>query len=277
MSDDRQNSEIRSQFEVLAGQPDANVRLDHGALLIAAETDAPFDISQSLAELDALAERFEHDAGTTMGISVSSLVDFIHRENGFSGNVRNYYAPENSYLNRVIDSHYGIPITLAIIHLSLGQRLGIPVSGISFPGHFLVRYGEDKPLYVDPFSGRFLSETDCATLLQQIAGSRAKIQPKHLEPAANKAILVRILDNLKQIFWRSKAWDESERCIERQLLLRPDQGEYTVQLGAVYEMQGKVSLARHTYTALLRETEDDQIKSLASKRLLSLESSPTIH
>ncbi len=89
---------------------------------------------------------------------------------------------------------------------------------------------------------------------------------------------MRVLDNLKQIFWRTKDWDNSELCIERQLLLRPEQGEYTIQLGAIYEMQGRTSLARHTYTNVLQESEDDQVKSLASKRLLALESSsPTIH
>ncbi len=271
--------EIRKQFIELAARNDEDIRLDYGALLIAAETDEPFDLEASLATLDQLAERFEREKATSLGISVSSLVDFIHKEESFSGNVRSYYAPENSYLNRVIDSRYGIPITLAIIHIALGQRLDIPVRGISFPGHFLVRYGgDDKPLYVDPFSGRFLSETDCATLLRQIAGSRAKIQPQHLAPASNKSILVRVLDNLKQIFWRTKDWDNSELCIERQLLLRPEQGEYTIQLGAIYEMQGRTSLARHTYTNVLQESEDDQVKSLASKRLLALESSsPTIH
>ncbi len=272
--------DIRRQFEEVAARADDDVRLDEAALLIAAETDEPFDPEDSLQALDALAERFERvfDSTTTLGVSVSSLVDFLHREEGFTGNVKNYYAPENSYLNRVISSRYGIPITLALVHLAVGQRLDLPVSGINFPGHFLVRYGEDKPLYVDPFSGRFLSETDCATLLRQIAGRRARMEPHHLQPAPNKVILVRVLDNLKQLFWRNKAWEESELCIERQLLLLPEQDEYSIQLGAVYEMQGRTVLARHTYTTLLQGSDDDQIRNMASQRLLALEAtSPTIH
>ncbi len=275
-----QKEEVRAQFGALAVQKDEDIALDYAALLIAAETDDAFDLDAYLVTLDQLANKFEQvfDATTSLGVSVSSLNDFIHREEGFSGNVKHYYAPENSYLNRVIDSRYGIPITLAIIHIALGARLKLPVHGVNFPGHFLVRYGDDRPLFVDPFTGRFLSETDCATLLRQVAGSRTRMQPHYLESAGNKAILIRVLDNLKQIFWRSKSWDESESCIERQLLLRPEQEEFTIQLGAIYEMQGKVSLARDTYTQALQASEDDQIKNMASKRLLALEGSPpTIH
>ncbi|MEX0942275.1 MAG: transglutaminase-like domain-containing protein [Pseudomonadales bacterium] len=271
---------IRERFAATASLPDDEIRLDEAALLIAAETDTSVDIDEYLAKLDAMAERYEKifDSTTPLGVSISSVNDFIHKEEGFTGNVRNYYAPENSYLNRVIDSRYGIPITLALIHINIGLRLDLPVSGINFPGHFLVKYGTGRHLIIDPFTGRFLSETDCATLLRQIAGARAKIQPHYFEAADNKAILLRMLDNLKQIFWRNKEWDESERCIERQLLLSPGQGEFNVQLGAVYEMQGKVILAQHTYANVLQASEDDQLKSLASKRLLALgTSSTTIH
>jgi regulator of sirC expression with transglutaminase-like and TPR domain len=272
--------DIRARFSELAALPDDEIRLDEAALLIAAETDEDVDTGNYLKELNQIASRFENafDRTTSLGVSVSSLNDFIHKEEGFTGNVRTYYSPENSYLNRVIDTRYGIPISLALIHIAIGARLDVPVGGINFPGHFLVRYGTDKHLIVDPFTGRFLSEADCGTLLKQIAGPRARIQPHYFELADNKAILLRILDNLKQIFWRNQSWDESEKCIERQLLLRPDQDEFSVQLGAVYEMQGRVVLARHTYTNVLQACEDDQLKTLASKRLLALETStPTVH
>ena len=273
-------AETRERFAATASLPDADIRLDEAALLIAAEFNDALRIEHYLTRLDRLAERFEksHDGTTALGISVSSLNDYIHKEEGFTGNVRSYHSPENSYLNRVIDTRYGIPITLALIHIAIGQRLGLPVSGINFPGHSLVKYGVDRHLIVDPFSGRFLSEPDCATLLKQIAGPRAIIQPHYFETADNKSILLRILDNLKQIFWRNKEWDKTMSCIERQLLLLPGQNEFSVQLGAVYEMQGKVQLAQHTYTTVLQISDDEQIRNLASQRLLALRtSSPTIH
>ena len=103
----------------------------------------------------------------------------------------------------MLETRTGIPITLALVHIALGSRLNIPVAGINFPGHFLVKYG-DKPneLIVDPFSGRILSEPDCGTLLKQLAGPNAVLKPHYLEIARNKDILIRVLDNLKKIFWQ---------------------------------------------------------------------------
>ncbi|MFT6519730.1 MAG: regulator of sirC expression with transglutaminase-like and TPR domain, partial [Candidatus Azotimanducaceae bacterium] len=194
------------------------------------------------------------------------------------GNIKDYYEPRNSFLNHVINTHQGIPITLALIHLCLGSRLQIPVHGISFPGHFLVRYGHDQGVIVDPFSGRILSQTDCSTLLKQIAGPRAVIQADYFDTASNKSILIRILDNLKQIHWRNQDWEHSKACIERQLLLIPEQQEFNIQLGAIYERQGQLSMAQHTYTQVLEASQDQEIKSLASQRLLAMGTAkPIIH
>ena len=269
----------RARFIDIAESSDEDIQLDEAALVIAAETDEDVDIDTSLEQLNGMARQFEsHFIGDiSFGIPVSRLIDFIHDEQGFSGNVRDYYDPGNSYLNRVIEHKVGIPITLAIIHISLGQRLDIPVSGVNFPGHFLVKYGDENRLLIDPFSGRILSEPDCGTLLKQIAGPKATLRPHYFDTASNKDIMIRILDNLKQIFWRKKHWEESRKCIERQQLLRPKEDEYAVQLGAVFEMQGNLNLAQLTYANVVQESEDQQARELASKRLLALGSNPTVH
>ena len=178
----------------------------------------------------------------------------------------------------MIDFRHGIPISLALIHIALGARLGLSVKGINFPGHFLIRYGADTHVIVDPFSGRMLSKPDCSNLLKQIAGPKAVLQNDYFDVASNKSILIRMLDNLKQIFWRKKHWNQSKSCIDRQLLLLPDRAEFNVQLGAVHEMQGNVGLAQHTYLCVLQDTKDEQLRNLASKRLLALETkATTIH
>jgi regulator of sirC expression with transglutaminase-like and TPR domain len=271
------DKQTRTRFAALAALPDDEIRLDEAALLIAAETDDDIDPSLYLKALDLLAKKFEknQDARSDLGISVNSLIDFIHVEEGFSGNIKNYYDPGNSYLNRVIDSRHGIPITLALVHIALGSRLGISVKGINFPGHFLVRYGTEKQVIVDPFAGRILSKPDCSNLLKQIAGPKAVMQDDYFEPASNKDVLIRILDNLKQIFWRNKSWDESKACIDRQLLLLPNRVEFSVQLGAVHEMQGNTALAKLTYLGVLQDSQDENLRGVAGKRLLALEPKPT--
>jgi regulator of sirC expression with transglutaminase-like and TPR domain len=270
---------IRARFIAIAESADKDILLDEAALVIAAETEEDVDVDTSIEQLNQMARQFEsHFIGDiSFGIPVSRLVDYIHEELKFSGNVRDYYDPSNSYLNRVIEHKVGIPITLAIIHIALGQRLDIPVSGVNFPGHFLVKYGDENRLLIDPFSGRILSEPDCGTLLKQIAGPKANLRPHYFDTASNKDILIRILDNLKQIFWRKKHWEESRKCIERQQLLRPKEDEYAVQLGAVFEMQGNLGLAQLTYANVVQESEDQKARELASKRLLALGSNPTVH
>ncbi|MDA0788914.1 MAG: transglutaminase-like domain-containing protein [Proteobacteria bacterium] len=271
------NEEARERFAQIASLPDEDIHLDEAALLIAAETRSQLDVGHYLTLLNNLADKFEStQAGNVpLGVSVNGLIEFIHISEGFSGNVRDYYDPDNSYLNRVLDTRNGIPITLALLHISLGARLDIAVKGIAFPGHFLVSYGSDQNVIVDPFSGRILSRPDCATLLKQLAGPRAVLQDEYFATAGNKDILIRILDNLKQIFWQKKAWDESKACIDRQLLLLPGRPEFNIQLGAVYEMQGNVSLAQHTYTQVLQHSDDDKLRQVVSQRLLALETRGT--
>lgn len=272
--------EIRARFEVIAATPDCDIKLDEAALIIAAETQPSLDVNACLKNLDVLANNFEASSNqnTQFGVSVNGLIDYIHNELGFSGNVRDYYDPSNSYLNRVLEHKVGIPITLAIVHLALGERLNIPVAGINFPGHFLVKYGDAKGQYVDPFTGRILSEPDCATLLKQIAGPRAVLESGYFEIARAHDIMVRILDNLKQIFWRNKQWLESRKCIERQMILRPTAEEYTIQLGALHEMQGEYTLASSLYSSVLSHSQNENIKEIASKRLIAMAgTNTTVH
>jgi regulator of sirC expression with transglutaminase-like and TPR domain len=271
---------IRSRFQQIAALPDDDIALDEAALLIAAEADNDVSVEHYLDQLDQLAIRFRQDDrfNTKFGIPVTALVNFIHNDLGFSGNITDYYDPTNSYLSRVIDFKVGIPISLALVHIAIGARLDIPVAGISFPGHFLVQYGGISGAIVDPFSGRELSRTDCQNLLRQNAGARATLKDEYFTPASPRDILIRMLDNLKQIFWRQKLWDESKACIDRQLMLLPDRDEFNVQLGAVYEMQGNTGLAQHIYTQVLQGNTDQQLVDLASKRLLALGSaSKTVH
>ena len=125
------------------------------------------------------------------------MISFFYKETGFAGNKSNYYDPANSYLNKVIDNRVGIPISLAILQMSIGAKLDIAVEGIGFPGHFLVRYKEDGGSLVDPFFGRELSTHDCKILLRQISGGRLELDNTHLRVATKREILVRLIDNLK--------------------------------------------------------------------------------
>lgn len=270
--------EHRENFAQIVSLPDKEIDLIEAALLIAAENEDISNTDRYRNLIRKLANRYEenYNLGIPLEWCVSRLTGFIHEEEGFGGNVRDYYAPENSYLNRVLDTRQGIPITLALIHIGIGRELDLAVGGINFPGHFLVRYGKTTPLIVDPFSGRILSETDCNNLLKQVSGGKIDPQDSHFDFSPNKKILSRILDNLKQIFWRDQLWNETQSCIDRQLLINPESNELTLQLGAIYELQGDATLAKKTYLSVLEKSKDQEITEIASNRILALLPTPTI-
>ena len=270
--------EAKERLSEIASLQDEDIILDEAALIIAAEMQDDVDIPYYLSLMANLADKFERTRDAASSISVNSVLEFIHDTEDFAGNTPDYYDPENSYLNRVIDTKQGIPISLALIHISLGTSLGIPVHGINFPKHFLVSYGSDNPIIVDPFAGRILSKPDCATLLKQIFGGKVSLREEFFAPATSRDILIRLLNNLKEIFWRKKSWRETKTCIELQLLLLPNDAGCNVQLGAVYEMQGNVHLAKYTYTEVLQASDDEDMRQTAVQRLLALESkAKTLH
>jgi regulator of sirC expression with transglutaminase-like and TPR domain len=128
----------------------------------------------------------------------------------FIGNEADYYNPENSYLNRVIDRRTGNPISLCLVYLCLARRLNIPVAGIAMPGHFICRFQTSTDtVYIDAFNhGRFLSKADCIRYLQQ---SNFGAQEGFLSPASPRRLLLRICSNLHQIYNQLKLKDEAAR------------------------------------------------------------------
>ena len=169
-----------------------------------------FEGAKELAEesLDLLAERVGDrlSGETAPAIVLQELCRVLFREEGFRGNADAYYDPRNSFLNDVLDRRLGIPITLGIVVLEVGRRAGLPLSGINFPGHFLVRYdGEVARLLVDPFDGgRVRWEDEGQELLDRVYGGMVRMRDEFLRPASRADILARVLTNLKGIYLNAR-------------------------------------------------------------------------
>ena len=262
----------------IALMEEAILPLAEAALLLAIEIGEDASIQQYLNRIDSLAEDFNLYRQSVPEITgAKAMISFFYKETGFAGNKSNYFDPANSYLNKVIDNRVGIPISLAILQMSIGARLDIPVEGIGFPGHFLVRYKEDGGSLVDPFFGRELSTNDCKTLLKQISGGRLELDNTHLRVATKREILVRLIDNLKSIFWRKKEWKQCQRCIENQILLSPKKSQFELQLGAIFEMRGAQTKAERKYKEIITDQDfSEDIRSIAIKRLSSFVQQPTV-
>jgi regulator of sirC expression with transglutaminase-like and TPR domain len=168
----------------------------------------------------------------------------LFEEEGFRGNAEAYYDPRNSFLNDVLDRRLGIPITLGIVALEVGWRLGIPLSGINFPGHFLIRYeGQVARLLVDPFDGgRVRWEDEAQDLLDRVYGGMVRMRKEFLRSATRTEILARVLTNLKGIYLNARDDARALAAVERILLLRPgavvelrDRGLLLARIGRTHE------------------------------------------
>ena len=155
----------------------------------------------------ALLDSFTEDARERLGADTNSqrilgvLNHYLFDELGFKGNEANYYDPDNSYFSRVLDRRTGNPISLCLVYLLVGRRLGLPLTGIGLPGHFLCRYqSSSTELYVDAFNGgKLLAKADC---VQYLLRGHYNVRDEYLAPMSPRRMLLRVCGNLHQIYLR---------------------------------------------------------------------------
>jgi len=232
-------------FEALAlalRQGEEDPDLARAALTLAAEF-GPVDEAFALAELDALAEATPEAARRGSGAErLGALLDWLSRERGFRGNETEYADPANSDLAQVLRRRTGLPITLAIVVIEVGARIGLPLAGVSFPGHFLVRTLDATPAIGDAFHGR-LVDVDELRLRLRTAGQETRLDPELFAAARTRDILLRMLNNLKHVFTGSRSWLLASGCCDRMLLLAPHLLTERRDRGLLYERAGADHLA----------------------------------
>ena len=188
---------LKKEFQQCCRVERDNIDLENGAFLIAKSAYPTLEVAHYIQIIEKLAEevRPRLNPTETPVQRIQLFNQYLFKEMGFRGNHTNYYDPENSFLNRVIDRRMGIPISLSVLYLLLGLRLGLPVKGVGMPGHFLVKVDRPPPLvFVDCFNGGvLLQESDCKKILTD---SGFGFDPWYLEPSPNALILERMLRNL---------------------------------------------------------------------------------
>ena len=153
-----------ADFTAAVTRADGDIPLARAALLIAAAEQPALDVDRQLARLDDLAEAAApRGDGHDELRRLHRLREFLFEERGFAGDRSDYFDPRNSYLNHVLDRRLGIPITLSLVLIEVGRRLGLEMEGVGLPGHFItgIRIGGDHVL-LDPFNrGALLTVETC--------------------------------------------------------------------------------------------------------------------
>lgn len=193
----------RVDFETYAAQPDDELDLLEGALLIAGDAHPGLDHDAVLAELDALAAPLCRRGLADLPVAAQArvLADHLFVGVGFHGNDADYYDPRNSFLDEVIARRTGIPISLSVVYVAVARRAGVMASPVGFPGHFLVRIDDpERRLVVDPFhGGGALDEVALAELLRR-SGSKLRYSSELIAPTPVRQVVARMLMNLRGIY-----------------------------------------------------------------------------
>jgi regulator of sirC expression with transglutaminase-like and TPR domain len=152
-----------------------------------------------LDHLDKLAEAASLLPASDAVSQVRALSQVIYEDFGYAGDTRTYDDMQNASLIRVIDRKKGLPVALGILHMSIAYRLDWSIVGLSFPSHFLLRVeAGGERLSIDPFDdGQILGAADMRRLLKNMLGPDAELTAEHYQPVSDRAVLLRLQNNIK--------------------------------------------------------------------------------
>ncbi len=271
---DTAQKRVIQAFEALIAGEDSEIDLAQAALLIASIEYHNLDMAQSLSQLDVLARRVRTSLALADPKQIPHLPDdikpltiidalnkILFEDEGFQGNRDDYYNPDNSFLNKVLEQHSGNPITLSLLYIEVGKRVGIQIEGIGFPYHFMVRHQWNEGIiYIDPFAGgTLLNEQECEERLNQIAQHRVRLHAQWFEPITHRNMLLRMLNNLKRIYIDKEDYEHALVVCDLIVLLIPQTASERRDRGLIHLQLLHYGRAQHdlkAYLNLAPEAED---------------------
>ncbi|MBI4854453.1 MAG: tetratricopeptide repeat protein [Acidobacteria bacterium] len=255
-------------------KPEEEVDLGRAALLMAKCEYIKLDIDFYLSLLDEIASVIksrlpEKSSLINPLLIIKEINEHIYEDLAFQGNKENYYDPRNSFLNEVLVRRLGIPITLSVFYMEIARRLGLKIDGVGMPGHFLMKcYVEDTEIILDAFNqGQILDKDACQELVSNLYGSEIELRPSFFRTVSKKEILIRMLNNLKNIYLSSSDHLRALATIERLLLITPQAINEIRDRGFVNYRLGKYSLAIQDLEFYLTYAPKNQESEVVSKGL----------
>jgi regulator of sirC expression with transglutaminase-like and TPR domain len=247
--------ETRQEFTASVSVADADIDLAAACFQIAVEDYGALDVDAYIARIDSLAARVLDrisDADDPFEV-VNGINLVLFDEEGFGGNRQNYYDYRNSYLCDVMDRRMGNPILLCILYNEIAGRVGDPFQPIGLPGHFLLRAEtSEESLFIDPFDrGGLLTKSECERLVARITGREKSLERYFKKPLGNKAILARVLNNLKLMYLKEQDPEKALAAAERIEIVAPNAWENIGDIAKLQTNLGNYSAATESLTRYL--------------------------
>lgn len=266
---------VREHFREMLQRPEADIDLARTALLVAAENDPTLDVDTEMARLDAWAGELGRrlDPAWNNLQRLARLRTFMYEDLGFKGDVRGYYSPANSMLHSVMERRLGIPLTLSIVFMEIGWRIGVPFEGVGFPGHFLVRLtGEPGDLLLDPYDhGASVHEEDCRRMIELTTGGTVPYDPSMIRSLGKRDMIARLLFNLKISCLKAGDDPGALSAVERLLLLHPDEPPELRDRGLLLYRMDRYREARASFEGYLRARPDALDREVIERHLAALQ------
>jgi regulator of sirC expression with transglutaminase-like and TPR domain len=247
------------ELSAQVSRPDGRIDLARAALAIARWEYPRLDADAYLERLDGLARSVDGVRRSPDALGrLHRLREYLFVEQGFTGNRDDYYDPRNSFLNDVLDRRQGIPITLSLVLMEVGKRLGLAIEGIGLPGHFIAGARlDDSQILLDPFNGGALvTPEECEELVGGVVGRPVTLRPEHYAPVSGRQLLTRMLANLKGAYWRRQEWDRVVGAIDRLLVLDPKAAGEWRDRGVAWSNLGEVRRGLGDWERYLTEFPD---------------------
>lgn len=258
---------------------DTDFALLEAAACLAQDEYPELDVQEVLGEVDRLLARLKQrvarDAGSLQ--KLRALHQFFYRDLGFAGNVNHFYDPDNSFLNVILHTRHGIPISLAVLWLELAQGLGLAARGVGFPGHFMVKVNlPEGQVVMDPLDGQSLTREALAERLEPFRRRNGLMDEfevplgLYLQVSPPRDIIARMLHNLKEIHTAQEDWLRLLAVQDRLIVLLPQDWDEYRDRGLAHAELGHTGRALEDLETYLGNAEQGADMPAITRRVVEL-------
>lgn len=240
-------ADLEAEIAAVGALPDEEIPLADTALLLAAMDSPQTDLAPYRAHIIALADDLSNAVheDDSLDKRLENLNRVLYRDHRYAGDFETYDDADNANLIRVIDRRMGLPVSLGILYIHAARAQGWAIAGLAFPGHFLVRIDDQaRRAVIDPFhAGQALEAGHLRDLLKQFMGADAELKPDHYAPVGNRAILLRLQNNIKSRALKNNDIERAVEVLERMIAIAPNAASAWFELGTLQARTGNLKRA----------------------------------